>query len=63
MPLALVKYYTAEIISALELMHSKGMIHRDLKPENILITDDWHLKIVRLFSLMILRLTLEMLVG
>jgi 3-phosphoinositide dependent protein kinase-1 len=63
MPLTLVKYYTAEIISALELMHSKGMIHRDLKPENILITDDWHLKIVRLFSLMILRLTLEMPVG
>jgi 3-phosphoinositide dependent protein kinase-1 len=51
MPLTLVKYYTAEIISALELMHSKGMIHRDLKPENILITDDWHLKIVRLFHL------------
>lgn len=47
-PLNLVKLYAAEIISALELMHTKNIIHRDLKPENILIADDWHLKIVKL---------------
>lgn len=46
MPLDLVKYYAAEIISALEAMHTKHIIHRDLKPENILITDDWHIKVV-----------------
>jgi serine/threonine protein kinase len=51
MPLSLVKYYSAEIISALELIHSKNIIHRDLKPENILIAEDWHLKIVILTSI------------
>jgi len=42
----LVRYYAAEILSAMEKMHSKNIIHRDLKPENILLADDWHLKIV-----------------
>jgi len=54
MPLDLVKYYSAEIISALELMHSKNMIHRDLKPENILITEDWNIKLVSMNDLLIL---------
>ena len=47
MSLDLVRFYLAEIVSALELMHSRNIIHRDLKPENILVADDWHLKIVR----------------
>ena len=47
MPLDMVRYYAAEIILALEVMHSKNIIHRDLKPENILVSDDWHLKLVR----------------
>jgi serine/threonine protein kinase len=47
MPIDLVKFYAAEVLLALELMHSKNIIHRDLKPENILINDDWHLKLVR----------------
>jgi serine/threonine protein kinase len=47
MPMDLVRYYTAEIISALEFLHSRKIVHRDLKPENILVSDDWHLKIVR----------------
>jgi 3-phosphoinositide dependent protein kinase-1 len=46
MSLDLVRYYMAELLSALELMHSKNIVHRDLKPENILISEDWHLKIV-----------------
>jgi 3-phosphoinositide dependent protein kinase-1 len=48
MSIELARFYIAEIISALELMHSKNVIHRDIKPENILVADDWHLKIVRI---------------
>ena len=46
MPMQLVKYYAAEIVLALEAMHTKNIIHRDLKPENILINEDWHIKLV-----------------
>ena len=52
MPMELVKYYAAEIVLALEAMHTKNIIHRDLKPENILINEDWHIKVVRLFHIM-----------
>jgi serine/threonine protein kinase len=37
----------AEIVSALEFIHSKGIAHRDLKPENILLDGTYHIKIVR----------------
>jgi serine/threonine protein kinase len=53
MPMDLVKYYSAEIISGLEYLHTKKIVHRDLKPENILVSDDWHLKIVS-YKLMII---------
>lgn len=39
------QFYSAEIIIALEYIHSKGIIHRDLKPENILLDDNMHIKI------------------
>jgi len=40
-----VKFYMAEIIIALEKMHSQNIIYRDLKPENILIDIDGHIKL------------------
>ena len=39
------KFYLAEIIEAVEYLHSKDIIHRDLKPENVLITASGHLKL------------------
>lgn len=39
------KFYAAELLLALEKMHSKGIIHRDLKPENILLDENMHLQI------------------
>ncbi|KAI9342284.1 kinase-like domain-containing protein [Obelidium mucronatum] len=42
---AVAKFYTCEIILALEYIHSKDVIYRDLKPENILIDPRGHIKI------------------
>lgn len=35
-------FYLAEIILALEHLHTMGVLHRDLKPENILLGSDGH---------------------
>ncbi|KAI8492692.1 3-phosphoinositide dependent protein kinase-1 [Branchiostoma belcheri] len=39
------RFYTAEIILALEHLHGLGIIHRDLKPENILLDEHMHIQI------------------
>ena len=33
----IVKFYAAEIVLAIESLHSMNIIHRDLKPDNILL--------------------------
>lgn len=39
------RFYAAELVDALEYIHSMGLIHRDIKPENLLLTTEGHLKI------------------
>ena len=33
----LVRFYTAEVVLALEVVHDLGYAHRDIKPENCLL--------------------------
>jgi 3-phosphoinositide dependent protein kinase-1 len=43
------QFYTAQIVNALEYLHSMGIAHRDLKPENIMVDKNFYLKIVKHF--------------
>lgn len=40
------RFYLAEIVLAVESLHSKNIIYRDLKPENILIDGQGHVKLI-----------------
>lgn len=40
------RFYAAQVILALEQLHTKGVVYRDLKPENLLIDRDGYLKMV-----------------
>ncbi|CAI2381728.1 unnamed protein product [Moneuplotes crassus] len=38
------RFFIAEMILAMEYLHSKDILYRDLKPENILVYDNGHIK-------------------
>eukprot|EP01116_Phalansterium_solitarium_P019975 TRINITY_DN5763_c0_g2_i1.p1 TRINITY_DN5763_c0_g2~~TRINITY_DN5763_c0_g2_i1.p1 ORF type:complete len:780 (-),score=200.09 TRINITY_DN5763_c0_g2_i1:64-2403(-) len=39
------RFYTAELVLAIEALHRQGTIHRDIKPDNMLIARDGHIKL------------------
>ena len=41
-----VRFYAAEITSALSYIHDKGLVYRDLKPGNVLLNMDGHIQLV-----------------
>lgn len=54
LPLECVKFYSGELLVAIEGMHKNHVIHRDLKPENLLLDQKMHLLIADFGSAKIL---------
>ena len=42
---SLYRFYSAQVVSMFEYLHSKNIVYRDLKPENILLKEDGYLKL------------------
>ena len=47
-PIAAVRFYTAQVLLGLDALHSNGYVYRDLKPENILMDGSGNLKLADL---------------
>jgi len=45
---ARIRFYSAEIILALNHMHQLGLIYRDLKLHNVVLTEDGHIRLIDL---------------
>jgi serine/threonine protein kinase len=43
---SLARFYLAELVEALEFIHSRGIVHRDLKAENMIISPEGHLILI-----------------
>ena len=43
--LKLTRFFTMQMINALEYLQRHSIVHRDLKPQNILLDDSFHVKI------------------
>ena len=39
------RFFVAEVVLAIEYIHSLNVVYRDLKPENILVDSDGHIKL------------------
>jgi serine/threonine protein kinase len=39
------RFYTAELVLALNHLHENGIVYRDLKPQNIIIDNEGHIKL------------------
>lgn len=39
-------FYIAEIVLAVEYLHSQNIVYRDLKPQNMLLDDEGHIRLI-----------------
>eukprot|EP01029_Cantina_marsupialis_P020328 TRINITY_DN4767_c0_g1_i1.p1 TRINITY_DN4767_c0_g1~~TRINITY_DN4767_c0_g1_i1.p1 ORF type:complete len:1041 (-),score=292.86 TRINITY_DN4767_c0_g1_i1:1478-4600(-) len=46
LPIDVARFYTANVILALEYLHSRGIMYRDIKPENLVLNEKGYLKLI-----------------
>lgn len=39
------RYFTAQLVDAVQYLHDSGVVHRDIKPENLLLDNGWRIKL------------------